>query len=53
MVRGPGHQVYICTGFGREGERPYLAPYIPTQTTVFLMAVARISELSQALVQVH
>lgn len=49
--RGVANQVYICTGFGKEGDRPYLAPYNPNQTAVFLMAVGRLVELSEQLVQ--
>jgi hypothetical protein len=44
--------VYICTGYGRDGERPYLAPYYPLQTAVFLMAVGRLRELADKLIQV-
>ena len=44
--------MYICTGYGREGDRPYLAPYYPNQTAVFLMAVGRLKELCQNLEKV-
>ena len=26
--RGVSNQVYICTGYGKEGEQPYLQPYV-------------------------
>lgn len=45
--------MYICTGYGREGDRPYLAPYYPNQTAVFLMAVGRLRELCLNLEQVR
>jgi hypothetical protein len=45
--------VYICTGYGRDGDRPYLAPYYPNQTAVFLMAVGRLKELCHNLEQVR
>lgn len=45
-------QVYICTGYGKDGDRPYLAPYYQNQTAVFLMAVGRLAELALNLEQV-
>ena len=50
--RGVANQVYVCTGYGREGDRPYLAPFYPNQTAVFLMAVGRLAELCFNLQQV-
>ena len=46
-------QVYVCTGYGKDGSRPYLAPYFRNQTAVFLMAVGRLGELCENLRQVR
>ena len=40
--------MYICTGYGKEGEQPYLQPYVEEaaqQSIVFLMAVGRLEKL--------
>jgi siroheme synthase len=39
----------MCTGYGREGTSPDLIQYHEEQTIVFLMAVGRLSELSERL----
>lgn len=38
-------QVLICTGTGRRGALPNLPEFVPSRTTVFLMALHRIVEL--------
>lgn len=38
-------QVLICTGTGRRGALPHLPEFVPSRTTVFLMALHRITEL--------
>lgn len=38
-------QVLICTGTGRRGALPNLPDFVPSRTTVFLMALHRIVEL--------
>ncbi|CDK25098.1 unnamed protein product [Kuraishia capsulata CBS 1993] len=43
-------QVLICTGTGRRGVLPDLPGYVKSRTTVFLMALHRMSELAPALV---
>lgn len=40
----------MCTGYGREGTSPDLIQYHEQQTVVFLMAVGRLGELCQRLV---
>lgn len=50
--RGVSNQVYVCTGFGKGGDRPYLAPFYANQTAVFLMAVGRLRELTRQLTSV-
>jgi len=40
----------MCTGYGREGTSPDLIQYHKEQTIVFLMAVGRLKELCQRLV---
>ncbi|EKU20334.1 uroporphyrinogen 3 C-methyltransferase [Nannochloropsis gaditana CCMP526] len=50
--RGVSNQVYVCTGFGKGGDRPYLAPFYVNQTAVFLMAVGRLRELTRQLTSV-
>mmetsp|Transcript_9601 Transcript_9601/g.26118 ORF Transcript_9601/g.26118 Transcript_9601/m.26118 type:complete len:397 (-) Transcript_9601:160-1350(-) len=47
--RGVANQVVMCTGYGREGTSPDLIQYHPEQTIVFLMAVGRLTELSERL----
>lgn len=39
----------MCTGYGREGTSPDLIQYHKEQTIVFLMAVGRLRELCQKL----
>lgn len=41
----------MCTGYGREGTSPDLIQYHKEQTVVFLMAVGRLGELCERLVQ--
>jgi len=48
--RGIANQVVMCTGYGREGTSPDLIQYHKEQTIVFLMAVGRLRELCQRLV---
>jgi siroheme synthase len=40
----------MCTGYGREGTSPDLIQYHKEQTVVFLMAVGRLRELCQRLI---
>ena len=49
--RGVSNQVVMCTGYGREGTSPDLIQYHKEQTVVFLMAVGRLRELCDRLVQ--
>lgn len=48
--RGVSNQVVMCTGYGREGTSPDLIQYHKEQTVVFLMAVGRLRELCQRLI---
>lgn len=48
--RGVSNQVVMCTGYGREGTSPDLIQYQKEQTVVFLMAVGRLRELCERLV---
>lgn len=48
--RGVSNQVVMCTGYGREGTSPDLIQYHKEQTIVFLMAVGRLRELCQRLI---
>jgi siroheme synthase len=48
--RGVANQVVMCTGYGREGTSPDLIRYHEEQTVVFLMAVGRLRELCDRLV---
>jgi len=41
----------MCTGYGREGTSPDLIKYHKEQTVVFLMAVGRLRELCNRLVE--
>lgn len=41
----------MCTGYGREGTNPDLIQYQKEQTLVFLMAVGRLKELCERLVE--
>lgn len=43
-------QVLICTGTGRRGALPNLPEFVPSRTTVFLMALHRIVELIPSLI---
>lgn len=40
----------MCTGYGREGTSPDLIRYHKEQTVVFLMAVGRLAQLCQRLI---
>lgn len=44
-------QVLICTGTGRKGALPVIPEYLPTRTTVFLMALHRADVLVGALLE--
>merc|ERR1719276_127206 len=48
--RGISNQVVMCTGYGRNGTSPDLIQYHKEQTIVFLMAVGRLRELCQRLI---
>mmetsp|Transcript_15920 Transcript_15920/g.26646 ORF Transcript_15920/g.26646 Transcript_15920/m.26646 type:complete len:339 (-) Transcript_15920:233-1249(-) len=48
--RGVSNQVVMCTGYGRNGTSPDLIRYHKEQTIVFLMAVGRLGELCDRLV---
>lgn len=48
--RGVANQVVMCTGYGRNGTSPDLIQYHKEQTIVFLMAVGRLRELCQRLI---
>ena len=48
--RGVANQVVMTTGYGREGTCPDLIQYHPEQTLVFLMAVGRLKELCERLI---
>lgn len=48
--RGVSNQVVMCTGYGRNGTSPDLIQYHKEQTVVFLMAVGRLRELCQNLI---
>lgn len=41
----------MCTGYGREGTSPDLIQYHKEQTIVFLMAVGRLKELCERLIE--
>lgn len=43
--RDVADQVLICTGTGRRGAIPNLPEFVPSRTTVFLMALHRVVEL--------
>ncbi|KAG5417260.1 MET1 [Candida metapsilosis] len=49
--RDVADQVLICTGTGRKGAVPNLPSFVPSRTTVFLMALHRIVELVPMLIQ--
>lgn len=48
--RGVSNQVVMCTGYGRNGTSPDLIRYHKEQTIVFLMAVGRLGELCDRLI---
>ena len=48
--RGVSNQVVMCTGYGRNGTSPDLIQYHKEQTIVFLMAVGRLRELCDRLI---
>lgn len=48
--RGVANQVVMTTGYGRDGTCPDLIQYHPEQTLVFLMAVGRLGELCDKLI---
>lgn len=48
--RDVADQVLICTGTGRRGAVPSLPDFVPSRTTVFLMALHRVVELIPLLV---
>lgn len=43
-------QVLICTGTGRKGSLPNIPEFVPSRTTVFLMALHRVVELIPTLI---
>lgn len=49
--RDVADQVLICTGTGRRGALPNLPEFVRSRTTVFLMALHRITELIPQLIQ--
>ena len=49
--RGIANRVVFCTGMGKEETVPDVPPYHADQTCVFLMAVGRLPELVEALLQ--
>ena len=49
--RGTADQVLVVTGQGKHGTIPELPTYSPTRTTVFLMALGRLSQLCEGLVK--
>ncbi|KAI5949995.1 MET1 [Candida theae] len=49
--RDVADQVLICTGTGRKGAVPNLPSFVPSRTTIFLMALHRIVELVPVLVE--
>ena len=49
--RGVSNQVVMCTGYGRNNTSPDLIQYHKEQTVVFLMAVGRLEQLSNALIE--
>ncbi|RCK67547.1 Uroporphyrinogen-III C-methyltransferase [Candida viswanathii] len=49
--RDVADQVLICTGTGRRGAVPNLPEFVPSRTTVFLMALHRVVELIPMLVE--
>lgn len=50
--RNVADQLLVCTGTGREGALPNLPEWVPTRTTVFLMALHRVQKVVDALEQV-
>lgn len=49
--RDVADQVLICTGTGRRGVVPNLPEFVPSRTTVFLMALHRVVELIPMLIE--
>lgn len=49
--RGVADQFLVCTGTGQKGSMPKIPSFVPTQTTVFLMALHRLEILVQALIE--
>ncbi|KAH3674214.1 hypothetical protein WICMUC_003456 [Wickerhamomyces mucosus] len=49
--RDVADQVLICTGTGRRGVLPNIPEFVKTRTTVFLMSLHRISDLTNALLE--
>ena len=47
--RDVADQVLVCTGTGRKGVLPKIPEFVPTRTTVFLMALHRAKLLTQEL----
>lgn len=48
--RGYADQILICTGTGRAGALPTAPEWVPNRTTVFLMALHRIQDVSNTLI---
>ena len=49
--RGLSNQVLISTGYGKEGSRVSLPSFSPNRTVVLLMAVGRIAEIAEQMLQ--
>lgn len=49
--RNVADQLLVCTGTGRAGALPNLPEWVPSRTTVFLMALHRIQKVVDALVE--
>lgn len=49
--RGVSNQVLISTGYGRDGRRVSIPPYAEDRTIVLLMAVGRIGEIAESMME--
>lgn len=49
--RGVSNQVLISTGYGRDGGRVSIPPFAEDRTIVLLMAVGRIGEIAQSMME--
>lgn len=48
--RGAADEILICTGTGRSGALPQPPPYLERRTTIFLMALHRIKDVTEILI---